>query len=210
MSNFVVLPRSFDSYPNAILATRVTASGFSSTAFGSPMAHITYGAAGFKSTVFGTPYAKATLGGVGFKPTLFGTTVAQQFFTPRDILLRSYSDSASTVFGTPFVRLPHVAGSMGVVTNFGVATAVLNGRTVLADGFKTVQFGTPRLAAIKSAAGFNNICFGTPSAKWAQTIHGVGFVKTAFGVPTKSFQVVVPDAGVAILIRQSVVFCLTE
>lgn len=167
------------------VATTCTATGATpATRFGTAAATITYRATGFQSTAFGTPSHSNVVSATGAAPsTAFGTPtllpIAVGFQTGAFGI--PSTPLAATGFQTGGLGEPSIAGFYGASS---IAPTTRFGTPVLlptAVGFKTGAFGAPSLALI--AVGFQSTVFGTPSI--ALRGNARALAPTArFGTPT--------------------------
>ncbi len=149
-----------------------TASGFSSTNFGTPTAKKSQNAAGFSSTQFGTPLAvyNHIESATGFSSTAFGT--------PTRVTFAQASGFSSSAFGTP-ANVPNAVGFRS--TQFG--TPQLSWRMYV-TGFSSTQFGTPAaFQGFRAESLGATSRFGTPSTPFNQTQTATALASTRFGTP---------------------------
>lgn len=142
-----------------------TASGFCSTAFGTPSAQYNQvGAAGGWATAsFGTPLLRMTC-------TAQGWDASPTFGDVQSFLVGGFIHGGinSTRFGQPSAFEVHPAVSLGVVTQFGLPSAPQD-VTALAAGFRVTRFGshigyelpTSAEPQVATASGWRSTTFGS-------------------------------------------------
>lgn len=166
----------------------LTATGFSSTQFGTPK--LIPAAVGFTSTAFGTPHLVPSA--VGFISTQFGA--------PRLVTVVGQASGAapSTAFGSPRI-FPYGAAGFKP-TLFGAARIFPYG----GGGFRLTQFGAPvgqqhwRAHALGPTTRF-----GVPATPTNRTQLASGWVVTGLGAPTavRSSALDLRQAGIALGFR---------
>lgn len=157
------------------------ATGFSTTQFGTAASLKTQRPTGFTSTQFGAPRLYP-FHAVGFKPTTFGQARLFPFHVAPGL--------RSTQFGTPAGTQHWDVVAWPPVTRFGTPTTPTN-RTAQAASFRPMHLGAPSafrrlppsLLQVERATGFRLTALGTPTAGWLQTALAVGLAPGTVGAP---------------------------
>jgi hypothetical protein len=165
--------------PVAVFSQFAQASGFDTTAFGTPILDGINGAFGFKTTAFGMPSVKPIA--VGFSTTVFGH--------PSNV--PNAVGFSTTAFGTPSGHQYWIASPLVYETRFGTPTTPTN-RTQIASGFGHTVVGDPvalrftplDLSQIETAYSFKSTIIGIPTALATVSAGARGFTTTAFGAAT--------------------------
>lgn len=154
-------------------ATASVATGFSSTAFGSPTHKRAQAASGFTSTNVGTPTNARAQAASGFSSTALGT--------PTTKLTQAATSVASTNLGQPTNRRSQAASGF-LSTQLGAPVLKVT-QTGTASGFTGTQLGTPYTITRATASGFAGTAFGAPTAPHTTA----GVQSTVFGTPVQMY-----------------------
>ena len=177
------------------------ATGFCSTAFGTPESHYPPVIHGFRATVFGigtalqkypvqsllptsrigTPHLRLDqdVEVKGFTSTRFGRPRLAITMPVNQHQICGVTGFLATEFGTPTAAYEVAVGVQGFTgTQFGTPIA---GRGHPVTGFSATQFGAPIASLSLRAIGFTSTKLGKPQANMRQPV--AGFRPTRFGIP---------------------------